>query len=114
MPQDPELTDRMRRALAGHAGLTERRMMGGTVFLLNGHMLSGARRDTAGTRRFMFRVGKDQEAEALQDPTARPLMQGTRKMGGYILVNHEDCPDPALHDWLRRALDHVTTLPPKP
>ncbi|WP_299676021.1 TfoX/Sxy family protein [uncultured Roseobacter sp.] len=113
MPQDAALTDRMRRALAGHAGITEKRMMGGTIFLLNGHMLSGARQEKTGTRRFMFRIGKAQEAEALRNPAVRTLMQGARKMGGYILVAHDDCPDPALQDWLDRALQHVASLPPK-
>ncbi|MCV3270732.1 TfoX/Sxy family protein [Roseobacter sinensis] len=113
MPQDAALADRMRRALAGHAGITEKRMMGGTIFLLNGHMLSGARRENEGARRFMFRIGKAQAAEALRDPIVRPLMQGTRKMGGYILVDNDDCPDPVLQHWLRRALQFVAALPPK-
>lgn len=113
MRQDDGLADRMRRALATQEGITERRMMGGTIFLRDGHMLCGARVETDGPRRFMFRIGKAQEAEALQDPTAHPLMQGARRMGGYIVVEDEACPGAALQIWLERALRFVETLPPK-
>ena len=113
MPQDPELTHRMRRALEAHAGISEKRMMGGTCFFLNGNMLSGARRDKDGLRRFMFRVGKEREAEALAKPEARPLIQGTRKLGGLVIVAGEDCPEDKLRDWLSLCLAHAAALPPK-
>ena len=47
MPVDEALTARMRDALAAHVGISEKKMMGGTCFFLNGNMLSGARRQTA-------------------------------------------------------------------
>lgn len=113
MPQDEELTHRMRLALEAHAGISEKRMMGGTCFFLNGNMLSGARRDKDGVRRFMFRVGKDREAAALARPEARPVIHGTRKLGGFILVVDEDCPDAKLRDWLSLCLANAAALPPK-
>lgn len=113
MPHDAALADRMRRALGAHAGITEKRMMGGVCFFLNGNMLGGARRDNDGVRRFMFRVGKDQEVSALENPTARPVVQGGRKLGGFIHVTDADCDAAELTRWLGMCLHHAATLPPK-
>ena len=60
MTSDPEPTSRLRRALADHSGVSEKRMFGGVCFMLREHMLCGT-----GKPGFMFRVGMDQEAEAL-------------------------------------------------
>lgn len=114
MPHDEALTNRMRRALMAHAGITEKRMMGGVCFFLNGHMLSGARRDKDGVRRFMFRVGKERAPAALADPVARPVIHGTRKLGGFVHVDDQDCNDADLERWLRLCLAHAGSLPPKP
>ena len=64
MAYDEDLTNRMRTALDGVDETSEKRMMGGVCFFLNGNMLSGADRSKDGVRRFMFRVGKDKHAEA--------------------------------------------------
>ena len=113
MPYDEALADRMRLALKAHAGISERRMMGGICFFLHGNMLSGARRDKDGVRRFMFRVGKAREAEALSNPVASPVIHGARKLGGFIHVIDEDCGENDLHGWLAMCLDHASALPPK-
>ena len=73
MPYDEALTNRMRRALAAHVGISERRMMGGVCFFLNGNMLSGARHDKDGNRRFMFRVGRRRRTRHLPTPRRSPL-----------------------------------------
>ncbi|MBW4709092.1 TfoX/Sxy family protein [Roseobacter sp. YSTF-M11] len=113
MPYDEELTTRMRRALEAHVGISEKRMMGGNCFFLNGNMISGARRDKHGVRRFMFRVGKDHEAQALSDPHAQPVIHGTRKLGGFILVANDDCDTETLKKWLSICLEHAAAMPPK-
>lgn len=58
MAYDEQLTDRLRNTLEGLAGLSEKRMMGGVCFLLQGNMLGGADRTKDGAGRFMFRVGR--------------------------------------------------------
>ncbi|MEM9585450.1 MAG: TfoX/Sxy family protein [Pseudomonadota bacterium] len=113
MPVDETLAARMRDALAAHAGISEKRMMGGICFFLNGNMLSGARRHKDGVGRFMFRVDKAQEVAALADPTAGAVMHGSRKLGGFIRVNEGECDDDALHRWLQLCLAHAAALPAK-
>ncbi len=114
MPFDPELGDRMRAALGAHAGISEKRMMGGLCFFLNDHMLCGARRHQDGVGRFMFRVGKAQEDAALSDPGAAPVVHGTRRLGGFVTVEAEQCDPDALQGWLSMCLVHAASLPPKP
>ncbi len=113
MPVDEALEARMRDALAAHAGISEKRMMGGTCFFLSGNMLSGARRHKDGVGRFMFRVGKAQETAALADPTAEAVIHGTRKLGGFVHVDEDACDDGALLRWLQLCLAHAAALPAK-
>jgi len=98
----------MRAALAGVSGVTEKRMMGGVCFLVNGNMLGGADKG-----RYMFRVGKDQEAEAMARPGANPMIQGGRKLGGFVWVDADGCDAQTLADWIALALRFAGSLPPK-
>lgn len=113
MPVDEDLNQRLRGALAAHAGVSEKRMMGGLCFFLNGNMLCGARRHQDGIGRFMFRVGKANEGDALCDPTSQPVVHGSRKLGGFILVDAADCDATALDRWLAMCLEHAAALPAK-
>jgi len=88
-------------------------MMGGTCFFINGNMLGGADRTKEGEGRFMFRVGKDNEAQALTRKGAAVMVQGGRRMGGLIFVSEGVCDKKALRDWVALAQDFVGTLPPK-
>jgi TfoX-like protein len=113
MAYDEELTDRFRGALDGHTDISEKRMMGGVCFLLSGNMIGGADRTMDGEGRFMFRVGKDNEAEALARDGAVIVEMGGRRMGGMVFVGEEACDNDALKDWLSLALGFVSTLPAK-
>jgi TfoX/Sxy family transcriptional regulator of competence genes len=111
---DEELSDRLREALEGMAGVSERRMMGGLCFMLNGNMLGGAHREKSGEQLFMFRVGKESEAEALARPGAMPMQLGDRSpMRGFIFVDASLCDDSQLKGWVSLALAYISTLPPK-
>jgi len=107
MIDDIKLSE-MRAAVGDLSGITEKRMMGGVCFLLNGNMLGGVNKDS-----FMFRVGKELEAEALSRPGSKPMIHGGRKMGGLIWVSPEDCTDAALAGWVKLALRFVGDLPAK-
>jgi len=115
MAFDEELTARLRDALEGHVGISEKKMMGGMCFFLDGNMIGGADRSKDGHGRFMFRVGKDNEAEALARDGAEIIEMGGRRMGGMVFVSEEACgADGVLADWVALTLNFTTTLPPKP
>jgi TfoX/Sxy family transcriptional regulator of competence genes len=101
------LANRVRGALKGRKGITEKRMFGGVCFLLRGNMLCGTAK-----ARFMFRVGKEQDAEALARPGARPMDFTGRKLAGFVFVDPA-CDARALKRWIALAEKYVAALPPK-
>ncbi len=113
MAYDEDLSNRFRLALDGINGVSERRMMGGICFLVNGNMVGGADRQKDGRRRFMFRVGKDNATKALARPGAEIMEMGGRRMRGFFFVDAEACDDETLKDWVGLALSFVATLPAK-
>lgn len=113
MAYDEQLAARFRKALGRRAGVTDRRMMGGICFMLNGNMIGGADRTKKGVGRFMFRVGKENHADALQRKGAMKMEIGGRQMRGFIFVEEQHCDDQQLKDWVKYALSFVKTLPPK-
>lgn len=113
MAYDSELADRFRKMLKVRDGITEKRMMGGVCFFHNGNMIGGADRTKNGDGRFMFRVGKDNEAEALSHPGSTIVEQSGRRMGGLVFVDDNASDDQALSEWGSLALAYVTELPPK-
>ncbi|MCT7375701.1 TfoX/Sxy family protein [Chelativorans salis] len=113
MAYDEQLTARMRGGLEGLQGISEKRMMGGVCFLLDGNMLSGADRTKTGEGRFMFRVGKENQTEALARPGAQAMEMGGRRMNGFVFVDAEACDGEALKGWISLALGFVGGLPPK-
>ena len=113
MAYDEETAQRMRSALSGLEGLSEKRMMGGLCFLVNGNMIGAADRPKDGAARFMFRIGKDNQAAGNALPGAEPLIQGGRRMSGFFFVDEAGCEDSHLKQWLSLALSHAMSLPPK-
>ena len=113
MAYDEILTQRFRKALSRRRGITDKRMMGGICFLKNGNMIGGADRNKKGLGRFLFRVGKDNEARALRRKGAYIMEQGGRRMGGFVFVNEDDCDDKQLRALVDLALEYVSTLPAK-
>ena len=87
--------------------------MGGVCFFLNGNMVDGADRTESGDGRFMFRVGKENEAEALARDGASVVVLGSKRMGGLIFVGEDDCNNAALAGWVSMAFSFVGALPAK-
>lgn len=108
MPYDPQLADRMRDALRERPGVQEKKMFGGYCWMLHGNMLCGVE-----VGRYMFRVGKDLEAEALARPGARPMDITGRPMRGFVWVNADAAFEAGLSTWIDLAERFVGTLPPK-
>jgi hypothetical protein len=108
MPHDSRLAALMRDALASRRGISERKMFGGCCWMLNGNMLCGVE-----VGRFMFRVGKDLEAEALKRPGASPMDITGKPMRGIIWVDAEAAVEAGLASWVDFAARFVGALPPK-
>ena len=113
MAYDEETAARFRTALTGQNGVSEKRMMGGVCFLLQGNMIGGADKPKGGQSRFMFRVGKTNQARAATMPLAEPMNKGGRPMSGFFFVDANNCDDKLLHQWIILALDFVKELPAK-
>lgn len=109
MPHDTRLAQRIRDALRGRAGVTEKKMFGGVAFLLDGYMFVGVAGDA-----LMARVGPANDEAALRMQHVREMDFTGKPMRGYVFV---DAPALAsandLNDWLQRAAAFVATLPPK-
>jgi len=102
------LAARLRKAFAGRRNIAEKKMFGGVCFLLRGNMLCGMGED-----KFMFRVGKDQDAAALKRPGARPMDITGRVMKGFVWVDPKRCDARALKGWIAMAESYVGKLPAK-
>ena len=103
-----KLAARLRAALAGRRGVSEKKMFSGTCFLLRNNMLCGT-----GSGRFMFRVGKEAHARAVKRRGAKPMVLGGRQMQGFIWVDPAACDAKSLRSWLGLATANVGKLPAK-
>jgi TfoX/Sxy family transcriptional regulator of competence genes len=83
-------------------------MFGGYCWMLNGNMLCGVE-----VGRFMFRVGKALEADALARPGASPMDITGRPMKGFVWVRAEEAEDKALQGWIDLAARYVGAMPAK-
>jgi len=108
MPHDPHLAELMREALTSRSGITEKKMFGGYCWMLNGNMLCGVE-----VGRFMFRVGKELDAEALKRPGAAPMDITGKPMRGIIWVDADEAIEAGLENWVDFASRFVGVLPPK-
>lgn len=111
MPYDTHAADGIRVLLAGQSGVVERKMMGGIVFMVRGHMCVTA----SGRGGMLVRVGPEAQARVLKEPHVKPVTMAGRTMNGFVRV----MPDgyrtaAALRKWVKRGLDYVATLPAKP
>lgn len=113
MPYLEGYAARVRNALAGVDGVTEKKMFGSLGFLLNGHLTVGVGDGKDGNV-IMVRVGKDGEDEALKFPGASTTIMRGRPMHGWIDLTPEAvATDTDLSRWVDTAVGFVTTLPAK-
>jgi hypothetical protein len=105
---DEQLAGRVRDVLVPEPGLTERKMLGGLAFMLEGNMCCGIVGDE-----LMLRLGVDGADDALERDHVRPMDFTGKPMTGMVFVSEEGLRDAALHAWVGRATTFVRTLPPK-
>lgn len=109
MPYDEALAARVRKTLSDCDDVAEKKMFGGLTFMVGGHMCCGVAGDE-----LMLRLGEPAAAKALEEATVRPMDFTGRPMKGMVFVVAEGCPDArAVKRWVTKALDFVSTLPPK-
>lgn len=85
MPYDEALAQRVRVALAGMTGLTEKKMFGGIAFMVDGAMCIGVDKDD-----LIVRCAKEDTDALLAKPGVRPFdLSGGRPMKGWLLVGRD-------------------------
>jgi TfoX/Sxy family transcriptional regulator of competence genes len=109
MAYDEKLAARMRNALMGKTGVTEKKMFGGVAFMQHQHMFAGVVIDE-----MMVRVGKVQYADSLSRKHVREMDFTGKPMAGYVFVAPEGLKTKQqLVFWLERGIAFADTLPPK-
>lgn len=109
---DEGLAQRVRESLfylADFADISERKMFGSLVFMINGHMTCGV-----GDEGLMLRVGADRYADALTLPHAKEMDFTGRPMKGFLYISWEGIEaDEDLSRWLALSLSFILAQPPK-
>jgi hypothetical protein len=109
MPYDNELADRIRAALIGLPGYSDKKMFGGVGFMLHGNMACGVNGDN-----LIVRVGPDHYEAALAKPHTRVFDMTGRPMSGWIFVEPGGFEtDGDLKVWIDQGVAYARTLPPK-
>lgn len=109
MAFDPGLADRVRAKLSGDSSVTERKMFGGLVFMIRGHMVVGIVGNS-----LMARVGPLFYDESLKRRHVRPMGEGARTMKGFVIVAAEGIAgERELRAWVDLCRGFVSTLPDK-
>jgi TfoX/Sxy family transcriptional regulator of competence genes len=84
---DPELTARVRRALADVPDVVEKRMFGSIGFLVGGALRVGVGRHDDHV--MMVRVAVEDADAALAQPGAKPAVMRGRPMRGWVFLEDE-------------------------
>ena len=109
-PEAEELTERIRKLIGHKPGVIEKRMFGGSGFMLYGNMVAGA----MSTGEVLLRADPTRMSEALSITGAAPMKMGERIMTGFYTVDFDAiADDDDLRTWIDRSWAYVTTLPPK-
>jgi TfoX/Sxy family transcriptional regulator of competence genes len=110
MAYDEELAERIRHALDGETGISEKRMFGGLAFLANGNMAVAA----SGQGGLMVRIDPAEAETLTRDPHARRMEMRGREMDGWLRVDAEGATsDAELERWVETGLTFARSLPAK-
>ncbi len=102
MRRDDTLVDRVRVALGRISRVEERKMFGGTAFLVRGKICVSARQE-----RIMCRIDPAAHDAALQRPGCRTMVMKGREYRGYVYVDADAVRTQRdLTYWVRLALGY--------
>jgi TfoX/Sxy family transcriptional regulator of competence genes len=108
MAYNLKLAERLRTLLQG-VPFVEKKMFGGTGFLLHGNMACGVLNDD-----LMVRVDPEKYAALLEKAHTRPFAMSGRPMKGWLLVDPDGYKtDKQLNTWMKKGVEFALTLPPK-
>lgn len=111
MAYDLKLAQRLQTALDAMQApvMEEKKMFGGTGYLLNGNMVCGVHGDG-----LIIRVGEEKYLDALSRPGARLFDLTGRPMKGWVVVTPAGlATEKDLVDWLQMGIEFARSLPPK-
>ena len=101
-PGDDTLVERVRAALIGAPRVEEKRMFGGTAFMVRGRMCVSAR-----PQRIMCRIDPAVHDEVLTRRGCRTVVMKGREYRGYVWVDASAVRSAAaLESWITLALDY--------
>lgn len=103
MAEEPELTERVRRALHDQRDVVERRMFGSIGFMVGGVLRVGVGRHPDHV--MMARISSARQAQALTEPGVQPAVMRGRPMRGWLFFEEEAvATDEQLTRWIEAAL----------
>jgi TfoX/Sxy family transcriptional regulator of competence genes len=109
MAYDIELASQLREALLPLVPVTEKKMFGSIIFMLNGNMLAGVSQEY-----LIFRVGMEQREAALKLKGTKVFDLTGKPMKGWVMVSREGCNSKhLLEKWILMAHKFLKTLPSK-
>ena len=109
MAYDHALAERIRAALPGIPGITEKKMFGGIAFMVDGNMTCGVSKND-----LMLRISPDDTAAVLAQPNVRAFDMTGRPMKGWVLVDPAGLQsDDDLKRWVGQSVAFAQSLPPK-
>ena len=110
MAYDRETADRLREALQGRSGLTEKAMFGGLAFLINGHMAVSV----SGQGGLLLRCPPEDTDRLIEHPGIERFRMRGRETDGWLHVEPAVVSsDEDLSRWVAVGCDYAAALPAK-
>ncbi|HEX2893427.1 MAG TPA: TfoX/Sxy family protein [Marmoricola sp.] len=110
MAYDEQLAERLREAVAGEPGITEKRMFGGVAFLADGNLAVAASSQGG----LMLRCDSGQSTALLEEAGVTRVEMRGREMDGWLRVESEAVVGEAeLQRWLAIGIARARSLPAK-
>ena len=108
MTYDLKLAERIRGQLKGKH-FVEKKMFGGTGYMVNGNLACGVHKDD-----MIVRVSPEKHAALLKRAHVRPFDLAGRPMKGWLIVESQGCKtDKQLSAWVNEGVTFALTLPYK-
>lgn len=110
MAYDEDLANRIRELIGMERGISEKRMFGGLVFLIDGNMSVSV----SGQGGLLLRVDPAETESLLRREHARPFEMRGRAMRGWLRVDEAGVRTKRqLERWVARGVGYARSLPGK-